>query len=138
LPLKTGSPLPRHAFAKKAGVDVSQLEKAATAKGDYLSAKVTRRTSATEILAELLPKEINAIYWPKSMYWRKPGERFVRPVRWIVALLDGEVIPLEFDGIQAGIFRVTSDSCRSQRRNCCRRITYVEALASAKVLAVGA
>jgi glycyl-tRNA synthetase beta chain len=53
-------------------------------------------------LAELLPKEINSIYWPKNMYWRKPGEVFVRPVRWLVALLDREVIPLEFDGIRAG------------------------------------
>src|SRR5579863_9724656 len=36
------------------------------------------------------------------MYWRKPNERFVRPVRWLVAMLDGETIPLEFDGIRAG------------------------------------
>ena len=54
---------------------------------------------------KLLPKEIASIYWPKNMYWRagKP-ERFVRPVRWIVAMLDGEVIPLEFAGIKAGQF----------------------------------
>ena len=59
--------------------------------------------SAKEILAELLPKEISAIYWPKNMYWRpnKP-ERFVRPVRWIIALLDGDIVPVEFGGIQAG------------------------------------
>jgi glycyl-tRNA synthetase beta chain len=92
-----------HAFAKKAGIDVSQLERITTAKGEYLSAKVTRKgRSASEVLAELLPKEINSIYWPKNMYWRKPGEVFVRPVRWLVALLDREVIPLEFDGIRAG------------------------------------
>ena len=67
-------------------------------------ATVTRKgRKAAEILAEALPKEIAGIYWPKNMYWRagKP-ERFVRPVRWIVALLDGEVIPLEFAGIRAG------------------------------------
>jgi glycyl-tRNA synthetase beta chain len=92
-----------HAFAKKAGIDVSQLERITTAKGEYLSARVTRKgRSASELLAELLPKEINSIYWPKNMYWRKPGEVFVRPVRWLVALLDREVIPLEFDGIRAG------------------------------------
>ena len=50
----------------------------------------------------LLPKEIASIYWPKNMYWRKPSERFVRPVRWLVAMLDAEVIPLEFDGVRAG------------------------------------
>jgi glycyl-tRNA synthetase beta chain len=55
-----------------------------------------------EILAENLPKEIAAIYWPKNMYWRKANERFVRPVRWLVAMLDGETLPLEFDGILAG------------------------------------
>jgi glycyl-tRNA synthetase beta chain len=36
------------------------------------------------------------------MYWRKPNERFVRPVRWLVAMLDADVIPLEFDGVRAG------------------------------------
>jgi glycyl-tRNA synthetase beta chain len=91
------------AFAKKTGTDVSQLEKIMTPKGEYLSARVTRKgRSAAEILAENLPKEISSIYWPKNMYWRKANERFVRPVRWLVAMLDGETIPLEFDGIQAG------------------------------------
>jgi glycyl-tRNA synthetase beta chain len=92
-----------HAFAKKAGVDVSQLERVTTSKGEYLAAKITKKgRPATEVLSELLPKEINSIYWPKNMYWRKPSEKFVRPVRWLVALLDKKAIPLEFDGIRAG------------------------------------
>jgi glycyl-tRNA synthetase beta chain len=101
---KEGQPTPAaHAFAKKAGVDVSQLEKVSTPKGEYISAKVTKKgRTAAEILAEGLPKEISAIYWPKNMYWRKPSERFVRPVRWLVAMLDGETLPMEFDGIRAG------------------------------------
>jgi glycyl-tRNA synthetase beta chain len=102
---KDGQPTPAaHAFAKKAGVDVSQLQKVTTPKGEYLTASVTNKGKpAVQILAELLSKEIASIYWPKNMYWRagKP-ERFVRPVRWIVAMLDGEVIPLEFAGIKAG------------------------------------
>jgi glycyl-tRNA synthetase beta chain len=92
------------AFAKKAGVDVTKLERVTNPKGEYLAATVSRKGRRTaEGLAETLPKEIAGIYWPKNMYWRagKP-ERFVRPVRWIVALLDGEVIPLEFGGIRAG------------------------------------
>ena len=52
-------------------------------------------------VAENLPKEMASLYWPKNMYWRKPSERFVRPVRWLVAMLDGESIPLEFGGIRA-------------------------------------
>ena len=101
---KDGQPTPAaQAFAKKAGVDVAQLEKVTTPKGEYIAAKVTKKgRSASEILAEGLPKELSAIYWPKNMYWQKPSERFVRPVRWLVALLDGETIPLEFDGIRAG------------------------------------
>jgi len=101
---KDGQPTPAaHAFAKKAGVEVSRLERVITPKGEYLSAKVTKKgRPASEVLAELLPKEINSIYWPKNMYWRKPGEVFVRPVRWLVAMLDREVIPLEFDGVHAG------------------------------------
>ena len=101
---KDGQPTPAAlAFAKKAGVDVAQLEKITTSKGEYIAAKVTKKgRSAAEILAEGLPKELSTIYWPKNMYWHKPNERFVRPVRWLVALLDSETIPLEFDGIRAG------------------------------------
>ena len=92
------------AFAKKAGIDVAKLERITNPKGEYLAAMVTRKGRRTvEILADALPKEFAAIYWPKNMYWRagKP-ERFVRPVRWIVALLDEEVISLEFGGVRAG------------------------------------
>src|SRR5947199_8102995 len=100
---KDGQPTPAaHAFAKKTGVDVSQLERVSTPKGEYLAAKVTKKgRSAAEILADSLPKEMATIYWPKNMYWRKPNERFVRPVRWLVAMLDDQVIPLEFGGIRA-------------------------------------
>src|SRR5262249_44293829 len=74
------------AFAKKAGVEVTALEKVTTVKGEYVGATVTRKgVTAPEVLAAELPKEVLAIYWAKNMYWRagKP-ERFVRPVRWVV------------------------------------------------------
>src|SRR5712692_3014688 len=101
---KDGQPTPAaHAFAKKVGVDVSRLDKVNTPKGEYLAATVTRKgRSAGEILAESLPKEIASLYWPKNMYWRKRGEVFVRPVRWLVAMLDEQVVPLELFGIPAG------------------------------------
>ena len=92
------------AFAKKAGVDVSALDKVTTAKGEYVGATVKRQgKTATELLAGELPKEVLGIYWAKNMYWRagKP-ERFVRPVRWIVALFDSTVVPVEIAGIAAG------------------------------------
>jgi glycyl-tRNA synthetase beta chain len=102
---KDGAPTAAaEAFAKKAGVAVDALEKMTTAKGEYIGATVKRQgRSAAELLAAELPKEVLALYWAKNMYWRagKP-ERFVRPVRWVVALLDSAVVPLEIAGIAAG------------------------------------
>jgi glycyl-tRNA synthetase beta chain len=102
---KDGSPTKAaEAFAKKAGVEVGALEKVTTAKGEYVGATITRKGIATpRVLAAELPREVLAIYWAKNMYWRagKP-ERFVRPVRWIVAMLDSAVVPLEIAGIAAG------------------------------------
>jgi glycyl-tRNA synthetase beta chain len=46
---------------------------------------------------------ILAIQWPKTMYWTaKNGPRFIRPIRWIVALLDDQVIPFEIAGVKTG------------------------------------
>jgi len=134
---KDGQPTPAaHAFAKKNGVDVSQLQRTTTPKGEYLIAKVTKKgRSAAEILADALPKEIASIYWPKNMYWRKPSERFVRPVRWLVAMLDVTVIPLEFDGIRAGNqsrgHRILADGSVAIPR---AGSSYIEALEKAKVI----
>jgi glycyl-tRNA synthetase beta chain len=102
---KDGQPTPAAmAFARKAGVAVEALVKQTTPKGEYVSATVTKAgRSAAEILTEKLPVELGKIYWAKNMYWR-PGkpERFVRPVRWMLALLDGAVVPVEFGGKVAG------------------------------------
>ncbi|MFZ1940477.1 MAG: glycine--tRNA ligase subunit beta [Terracidiphilus sp.] len=102
---KDGEPTPAaEAFAKKAGLAVGELQKVETPKGEYVGATVKRAgRTASEILAADLPKEVLSLYWAKSMYWRagKP-ERFVRPVRWVVALLDASVVPLEIAGIAAG------------------------------------
>ena len=102
---KNGAPTKAaEAFAKKAGVEVAALEKVTNAKGEYVGATVKRQgRAASELLAAELPKEVLSIYWAKNMYWRagKP-ERFVRPVRWAVAMLDSAVVPLEIAGIKAG------------------------------------
>jgi glycyl-tRNA synthetase beta chain len=100
----SGQPGPAaQAFARKAGVAVETLEKITTAKGEYAGATVQRPgRGAEQVLSEDLPREIGALSWPKAMYWRpnKP-ERFVRPLRWLLCLLDDEVVPLEFAGIRA-------------------------------------
>src|SRR5437667_11080384 len=134
---KDGQPTPAaHAFAKKSGMHISQLDRISTPKGDYLSARITKKgRAAREIISELLPKEIASLYWPKNMYWRKPSERFVRPVRWVVAMLDDEVLLLEVFGIKAG------NQSRGHRILADREVAiphagepYVSALRDAKVL----
>ena len=92
------------AFAKKAGVAVDELKMVTNAKGEYLAAtSVKAGRDAAEVIAAELPKELAGIYWAKNMYWRagRP-ERFVRPVRWLVALLGSEVVPVSFGGYEAG------------------------------------
>jgi len=60
-----------------------------------------RRT--VDILAEALPKLVLGVHFPKTMYWTgKGGPRFIRPIRWIVALLGDEVIPFELAGVRSG------------------------------------
>lgn len=137
---KDGQPTPAaHAFAKKVGVDVGKLEKVSTPKGEYLAATVTRKgRTAAEILAETLPKEISTLYWPKNMYWRKRGEVFVRPVRWLVAMLDEQVVPLELFGLAAGKIsrghRIIFGETGSGTVAISKASAYVGALRNAKVL----
>ncbi len=131
-----GQPTPAaHAFAKKVGVDVNKLNKITTPKGEYLGATVTRKgRAAAEILAEALPKEIAGLYWPKNMYWRTRGELFVRPVRWLVAMLDEQAIPMEVFGIAAGKTTRGHRLLGSEATSIARPAAYVEALRAAKVL----
>jgi glycyl-tRNA synthetase beta chain len=102
---KDGVPTPAAvAFAKKAGVEVAALKTVTNAKGEYLAATAVKvGRAAAEVIATEMPKELAGIYWAKTMYWR-PGkpERFVRPVRWMVAMLGTEVVPVAFGGYEAG------------------------------------
>jgi glycyl-tRNA synthetase beta chain len=102
---KDGVPGPAaEAFARKNGLSVADLETTSTPKGDYLVATTTQKGRvAAEVIAEELPKEIAGIYWAKNMVWRagRP-ERFVRPVRWLLALLGEDVVPVSFGGFTAG------------------------------------
>ena len=92
------------AFAKKTGVAIEDLKTITNAKGEYLAAtSVKAGRGAAEVITAELPKELAGIYWAKNMYWRvgKP-ERFVRPVRWMVALLGEATVPVAFGGYVAG------------------------------------
>jgi len=91
-------------FAKKAGTTAEALQKTKTAKGEYFTfvKKVPGRLTK-DILSAELPGIILATPFPKTMYWSGKGsERFIRPIRWMVALLDGDVIPFEIAGVRTG------------------------------------
>ena len=104
---------------KRLELRLRRLRKSPRPKGEYASATVQRPGQRAEkVLSEELGKEIGGLSWPKTMYWRpnKP-ERFVRPLRWLLCLLDENVVPLEFAGIRAGNLsyghRVSTETGRS-------------------------
>ena len=91
-------------FARKMGVDVAALERHETPRGEYVAyRKKTAGRASRDILAGALPELILKIQWPKTMYWgAKGGPRFIRPIRWLVALAGAEVVPFEIAGVRSG------------------------------------
>jgi glycyl-tRNA synthetase beta chain len=90
-------------FAKKEGVRVEALEVVATDKGEYLCVRKREEGKTTrDILSEILPHLITSIPFPKSMRWSGLGLRFARPIHWILALFNGEVIPFTLEHINSG------------------------------------
>lgn len=88
-------------FAKRAGVEPSALQTGADGKL-FIERKIAGRPTR-ELLAEALPDVILGIYFPKNMVWTgKGGPRFIRPIRWLLALLGGEVVDFEIAGVKAG------------------------------------
>jgi len=96
-----GSPTPAAlGFARSRGVDVSRLEVIRTAKGDYVGfRKVKKGRDTAEILAKILPQAIASLSFPKMMRWGQGQFRFSRPIRNILCLLGGNVVPFEIDGL---------------------------------------
>ena len=97
-----GNPTPAGlGFARKVGVDVSDLQVGTDGKL-FLDRTIVGR-SVKDLLAEALPGVVLGVRFPRSMYWSgKGGPRFIRPIRWLVALLDGEVVPFEVAGVHSG------------------------------------
>jgi glycyl-tRNA synthetase beta chain len=95
-------------FAAKNAARLGDLVEVTTPKGQYLALRKTHRgRAALELLAEILPSVITGLSFPKSMYWvAKSGPRFVRPIRWIVALLgerqQARTVPFQIAGVKAG------------------------------------
>ncbi|MCW5963809.1 MAG: glycine--tRNA ligase subunit beta [Bryobacterales bacterium] len=102
---KNGEPTPAaHAFAKKMGTDLASLRREQTPKGEYLAYLQRTEGRATgEILAEALPELVLGTYFPKAMMWAGKGtSRFIRPIRWLVALLGDAVVPFAIEGVASG------------------------------------
>ncbi len=90
-------------FARGKGLDVDALERRDENGTEYVYAV---RSVAAQPVAALLPEVlrgiIDGISWPKSCRWGTTREMFSRPVRWLVALLGDEVIPVQYAGLTAG------------------------------------
>ena len=100
-----GDPTPAaEGFARSKSVPVSALERRSLDGGEYVVAVVQENGKpAPEVLSDLLPRLIAAIKFDKSMRWRAGDPTmFSRPIRWIVALLGGAVIPFEYAGVRSG------------------------------------
>ena len=130
-PPKAAPPAAVAGFAKKMGVDPSALRVLKSGKGEYYSiVKSVVGRDSKAILGEALPGVISKIYFPKTMYWTgKAGFRFIRPIRWLVALLGTDIVDFELAGVKSGnitrghrklgssAITVTIDDYRQQLKN---------------------
>ena len=86
-------------FARGKGLDVADL----VVEDGYIYAETkTAGVPAKDIVTDMLPQLITGLNFPKSMHWGNLDAKFVRPVRWLVALLGEEVIPVEFATVKSG------------------------------------
>jgi glycyl-tRNA synthetase beta chain len=97
-------------FAQKNSACLEDLVRTTTPKGEYLALrKTTQGRSAQAMLPEILPAAILGLSFPKSMYWtEKSAPRFVRPIRWVLAVLgegkQAATVEFEILGVKAGNF----------------------------------
>lgn len=86
-------------FAKGKGLDVGDL---VTKDGYIYATTTTKGLQAEDVLKATLPSFFTGLSFGKSMHWANLDDKFVRPLRWMVALLDDQVIPVEFATVQSG------------------------------------
>lgn len=90
-------------FARKVGLPLEELELRRRERGEFLCARLTEGGRPVgEVLAELLPGVVLSLSTPKSMRWDDTGVRFARPIRWVLCLLEGEVLGVALGGMAAG------------------------------------
>jgi glycyl-tRNA synthetase beta chain len=91
-------------FAAGKGVSVQSLYVVKLPKGEFVAARqVKRGRPAIEVLREIAPRALGEIAWPRTMRWPVAGNpRFIRPVRWLLAIFGGRVVHFEFGGVRSG------------------------------------
>ena len=123
---------------KRSNVRVASCRSVTTPKGEYLAANVRRRAAGGRDSRRAAAEGDRSHLLGEEHVLAQPERAFVRPVRWLVAMLDGEVVPLEFAGFDAGNqsrgHRILTD--RRDRRLPAPGDYYVEALRTAKVIAI--
>lgn len=92
-------------FARGKGLSPENLERREVTGTEYVFAtKNIPATPVADLLPDVLAGFITAIKWPRSCRWAAYREYFVRPVRWIVAMLDDVVLPVSFAGAESSNF----------------------------------
>ncbi len=90
-------------FARSKGVEVQKLMRFETPKGEVVGIKrFVKGAPAKQVLADVVLGALSKLGFPKSMRWGAGDYLFARPVHWILSLLDGEVLDLEFAGVKSG------------------------------------
>ncbi|MGH9519862.1 MAG: glycine--tRNA ligase subunit beta, partial [Terriglobales bacterium] len=91
------------AFAAKSGAAAADLYRVTTAKGEYVALRRQQGGArAAALLAELIPRVFAALDLPRSMTWDDGDLRFIRPVRWVLALLGSEPLALKLGNLVGG------------------------------------
>ena len=86
-------------FCRGQGISPDDLER----EGDYMMARIpVVGKPAMEVLQEVLPDAIRSLSFPKSMRWGRARMRFARPIRWILASLDGQTVAFDIEGVASG------------------------------------
>jgi glycyl-tRNA synthetase beta chain len=90
-------------FAQSQGVQVADLTVRHKDKGEYVVAVIRQEGVAVkDILPEVLRKIVLSMTFPKSMRWGSGSMRFARPLHWLLAILDGETVSFDIDGVRSG------------------------------------
>lgn len=90
-------------FARSQGVEPDRVQFTGTPGSEYAIVQVhDLGRPALEVLSEAIPAVIRNMTFPKMLYWGEAQMRFARPLRWLLALLGGQVIPFEVAKIQSG------------------------------------